>query len=74
MRTTIDLPDDLHRAALAVAHDSGKTLSATVSDVLRQAFLPRSRTVIETDGRTGLPVVSLGRVITSDDVRSLEDE
>ncbi len=74
MRTTIDLPEDLHRAALAVAHDSGKTLSATVSDVLRKALFPLNVTVIDTDQRTGLPIVTLGRVITSDDVRSLEDE
>lgn len=31
-------------------------------------------TGVSTDPRTGLPVVSVGTVVTSEDVRSLEDE
>ncbi|TXB91714.1 antitoxin, partial [Mycobacterium tuberculosis] len=32
MRTTIDLPQDLHKQALAIARDTHRTLSETVAD------------------------------------------
>jgi hypothetical protein len=32
MRTTIDLPDELHKQALAIARDTHRTLSETVAD------------------------------------------
>ncbi|MDT5282152.1 MAG: hypothetical protein QOJ20_3347, partial [Mycobacterium sp.] len=33
MRTTIDLPDDLHKQARAIARDTHRTLSETVVDL-----------------------------------------
>ncbi|HET6919543.1 MAG TPA: hypothetical protein VFI46_08775 [Jiangellaceae bacterium] len=74
MRTTIDLPDDLHRVLLSVARDQGRTLNQVVAGLLRGALMPGGSSAISTDSRTGLPVVRLGRTITRDDVRSLEDE
>jgi hypothetical protein len=74
MRTTIDLPDDLHKQALAVARDTHRTLSETVTDLIRRGLGAGSTTAISTDPRTGLPVVSVGTTVTSEDVRSLEDE
>jgi hypothetical protein len=75
MRTTIDLPDDLHRAATLLARDQHQTLSRTVSDLLRAALAGQGGgTVAEMDGETGLPLVRLGRRITADDVASLQDE
>lgn len=74
MRTTIDLPDDLHRQARAIATDSGRSLSQTVSDLLRRALEGGGAGPVETSQVTGLPVVRLGRVVTSEDVRSLEDD
>ena len=74
MRTTIDLPDDLHKQALAIARDSHRTLSETVADLIRRGLGTSSKTAISIDSRTGLPVVSVGTVVTSEDVRSLEDE
>lgn len=38
MRTTIDLPDDLHQRAMSIARDTSRTLSETVADLLRPAF------------------------------------
>lgn len=75
MRTTIDLPDDLHQQALSIARDTSRTLSETVADLMRRglghgqpsAALTRSR-------RTGLPLIRLGTVVTTEDVRSLEDD
>ncbi len=74
MRTTIDLPEDLHRVLTAVARDQGRTLSRAVAAVLRQTLMPEEPVRIDIEARTGLPVVRLGRVVTQEDVRSLEDE
>jgi predicted transcriptional regulator len=74
VRTTIDLPDDLHKQALAIARDTHRTLSQTVADLIRRGLGASSTAAITRDSRTGLPVVSVGTVVTSEDVRSLEDE
>jgi Arc/MetJ family transcription regulator len=75
MRTTIDLPDELHKQALAIARDTHRTLSETVADLLRRGLGGASQSaVLSTDARTGLPLVSVGTVVTSEDVRSLADE
>jgi hypothetical protein len=74
VRTTIDLPDDLHKQALAIARDTHRTLSETVADLIRRGLGAGSTAAISIDPRTGLPLVSVGTVVTSADVRSLEDE
>ncbi|MDV3130139.1 antitoxin [Mycobacterium sp. 21AC1] len=75
MRTTVDLPADLHRQAQAIARDTRRTLSETVADLMRRGLgAGAAGPEISTDPRTGLPVVSVGTVVTSEDVRSLEDE
>ncbi len=74
MRTTIDLPDDLHKQAQAIARDTRRTLSETVADLMRRGLGAASTTAISTDPKTGLPLVSVGTVVTSEDVRSLEDD
>jgi hypothetical protein len=74
MRTTIDLPEDLHTQALAIARDTRRSLSETVADLMRRGLGASSSPVPSIDKRTGLPVVSVGTVVTSEDVRSLEDE
>ena len=73
MRTTIDLPEDLHAIASSLAHDRGCTLSTAVVDLLRRALGPNTK--VETiDRLTGFPLLPSGRPITTDDVRSLDDE
>jgi hypothetical protein len=74
VRTTIDLPDDLHRLMTAIANDRRQSLSHTVAEVLRRALQADARSSTEVDPATNLPLVRLGRTITSEDVRSLEDE
>ena len=74
MRTTVDLPDDLHRQVLAIARDTRRTLSETVADLMRRGLGHSKSVEVSQSPRTGLPVVSLGTVVTSEDVRSLEDE
>jgi hypothetical protein len=74
MRTTIDFPEELHSQALAIARDTSRTLSETIVDLVRRGLGYGQNPEMSHSARTGLPVVSLGRVITSEDVRSLEDE
>ena len=74
MRTTIDLPEDLHRQALAIARDTSRSLSQTVAELIRRGLGQGPAAEITRSARTGLPVVHLGRVITTEDVRALDDE
>jgi Arc/MetJ family transcription regulator len=74
MRTTIDLPEDLHKQALAIARDTARSLSETVADLMRRGLERGESAGLSQSSRTGLPVLHLGKVITSEDVRSLEDE
>ena len=72
MRTTIDLPDDIHELARHLAYDSGRSMSEVVTDLIRGGLERRSDP--PRHGRRGLPSVSVGRPVTSEDVRSLDDE
>lgn len=78
MRTTIDLPDDLHRRAMSIARDTSRTLSETVADLMRRGLGggpgQSGGGEISRSERTGLPVVRLGTVVTTDDVRALDDD
>ena len=75
MRTTIDLPDDLHRAASMIARDRHETLSRTVASLLRAALAADSGvSTIELDRHSGLPTVRVGRPITAEDVATLDDD
>lgn len=75
MRTTVNLPDDLHRRVVSLAKDTNKTLSAAFVDLVRrglgQGATPSPVTV---DDETGLPQITLGTVVTTDDVRSMLDD
>jgi predicted transcriptional regulator len=71
--TTIYFPDDLHKQVLAIAQDTQRTLSETVADLIRRGLRAGAAAAISTDPRTGLPLVNVGTVVTSQDVRSLDD-
>ena len=73
MRTTIDLPDDLHAIATSMARDRDITFSAAVVELLRRA-LGASTRVEAVDARTGFPLLASGRPVTTEDVRSLNDD
>jgi hypothetical protein len=74
MRTTIDLPDDLHAQAVAIARDTHQSLSQAVAGLMRRGLGAGGPGEMDEDPRTGLPVVHLGRIITTEDVRHLEDD
>lgn len=75
MRTTVDLPDDLHQTVLSIARDSGRSLSQTVSALVHKALLPGSEVDdISVDPMTGFPVVYVGHPVTTEMVLAAEDE
>ena len=74
MRTTIDLPEDLHRQAMSIARDTSRSFSETVAELMRRGLGQARSAEVSQSERTGLPVVRLGTVITTEDVRSLEDD
>lgn len=80
MRTTIDLPADLHHAVTSIAAHARKSMNQTVAELIRRglehppiasdAVIPSVRI----DQDTGLPVIRSPRPVTAEDVRALEDE
>jgi hypothetical protein len=74
MRTTVDLPADLHAQVVAIARDTHRTLSDTVAMLMRRGLGENRPAELTRSSATGLPVVRLGRMITTEDVRSLEDD
>lgn len=74
MRTTVDLPADLHAQAVAIARDTHRTLSETVAFLMRRGLGESRAAGLTHSAATGLPVVRLGRMISTEDVRALEDD
>lgn len=76
MRTTIDLPENLHRIAVGLARHTGRNLSQAVAELMQRGLEARPpgadvSYVLHPD--TGLPVARSHRTITADDVQSMED-
>jgi hypothetical protein len=74
VRTTIDLPDDLHAQAAAIARDTHQSLSQTVAGLIRRGLSTGGPYETTKSPRTGLPVAHLGRTISTEDVRRLQDD
>lgn len=69
MRTTVDLPPYVHRRAKELAQQNGRSLSAEISDLVSRSLQAQEPALPEeTDLRTGLPQLRIGRAITSEDV------
>lgn len=60
--------------ATAIARDSRTSLSETVTRLLRAALASPGSVRVTTSSRTGLQVASIGGVMTSQDVRELDDD
>jgi metal-responsive CopG/Arc/MetJ family transcriptional regulator len=75
MRTTISLPDDLYAVVESVARDRRQSISQTVRDLLKRALGETAvGTRVQRSPVTGLLTIDLGRTITPEDVRALDDE
>jgi hypothetical protein len=76
MRTTVDLPPAVHRRAQELARLRGQSLSTTICELTVRGLSQLDQlVVISTDERSGFPVISVGRRITSADAAAaLDDE
>lgn len=76
MRTTVDLPPAVRRRAAELATARGQSLSATIAELTARGLSQLEEPLtIHIDERSGFPVLSVGRRITSADVGvALDDE
>lgn len=76
MRTTVDLPPAVHRRASEIAAERGMSLSAVVADLTTRGLAELGApTRLTRDPQTGLPVLTIGRRVTNEDVAdALADE
>jgi hypothetical protein len=68
------LPEDLHQRVRAIARDTSRTFSETATELMRRGLSRERPIVVRRSKVTGLPVVDLGIVITTEDVKALDDE
>lgn len=76
MRITVNLDDDLYAIAKGEAHLRDVSISAAVNLLLRRALEPGIEPIpaaMVTDA-SGWPVVRGKKVVTSEDVKALDDE
>lgn len=75
MRTTVDLPPAVHRRAKALAKSRRQSLSATVADLTVRGLAALGEPVeVATDPVSGLPVISLGRLVSAAEVADVLDD
>ncbi len=81
MRTTINLPTDLHNAVASIAAHSRKSMNQTVADLIRRGLAQPAMPVdaeavplVRFDEATGLPTVRSPRPVSTEDVRALDDD
>jgi hypothetical protein len=81
MRTTLDLPEDLHGIATSLARHGRRSLGQVVAELMRRGleaqgalWVAESAPPYHLHPDTGLPVVRSRRPVTDDDVRALDDE
>lgn len=76
MRTTVDLPPSVHRRVQKIATLRGRSLSAVVAELTVRGLAQLDEPVlIRTDAQSGMPVLSIGRRVTSEQVAAaLDDE
>lgn len=70
MRTTVDLPDEVHQLARELAQQQSSTISRVLARLVADSLAP-----VPEPGRgvRGMPTIAVGRVVTAEDVRSLDD-
>lgn len=75
MRTTVELPEEVRRRVQALAEDRRMSISATIAELTVRGLAGLGEPLkIDVDEKSGFPVVSLGRRMTSEDVAALLDE
>jgi hypothetical protein len=76
MRTTVDLPPDVHDRAKRIAAERHQSLSATLADLTIRGLASLGEpATVSTDPVSGLPTLTLGYQVTGADVAAaLDDE
>lgn len=76
MRTTVELPPAAHARVRELAATRGQSMSAVIADLTMQGLARLNVDVVYArDPLSGLPVISIGSPVTSDDVAAaLDDE
>ena len=75
MRITVDLPPVVHRRVVALAESRHQSLSATVAELTIRGLAALGQPVeLATDPVSGLPVISLGRSVSSAEVAAVLDD
>ena len=59
---------------MALARDTHQSLSQAVANLIRRGLSSGEPADVTWSDRTGLPTAHLGRMITTEDVRRLEDD
>lgn len=73
VRTTLDIDNDAYQVAKTVAREQNRSLGSVVSDFIL-GKLGRASTETDEDEDEVFPTFRCTRPVTSEDVRSLEDE
>lgn len=76
MRTTVDLPPAAHQRVRDLAASRGQSMSRVVADLTLRGLAQLDVEIeYSRDARSGLPVISIGQPVTSEDVAgALDDE
>lgn len=76
MRTTVDLPPEVHERAKRLADERRQSLSATLADLTIRGLASLGEPAkVSTDPVSGLPTLTLGHRVTAGDVaEALDDE
>lgn len=76
MRTTVDLPQDVHERAKRLADARDQSLSALLAELTIRGLAAMGEPArVSTDPISGLPVITLGYRVTATDVAAaLDDE
>jgi hypothetical protein len=75
MRTTVDLPPEVHDRAKRIADERRQSLSATLADLTIRGLASLGEPAkVSTDPISGLPTLTLGHRITAADVAEALDD
>jgi hypothetical protein len=79
MRTTVDLPPDLHSVVHSLASSERCSLNKMVVELIRRGLEAQAPSAVGAAApsvslATGLPLVHFPRPVSIEDVRALEDE
>ena len=73
VRTTLDISDEAYYLAKAIARDQKRSLGRVVGDLILQSSRGAKGASIKMSDY-GFPTFRCGRIVTTDDVKALDDE